>query len=433
MNNNKLFFLFPAIALLFLAGLSAFSQTKGEDYSELFGKVTDGRSGKALPFSSVSLSSSAISNVTNADGFFTLKIPASALNPESSFLRVSFVGYSAVNVPLTSFQGSSREKPFAISLERVSLELLPSMVKPYDAKGLFDEAFRRVKDNYSVENISMTGFYRERILKGSKYLAMNEAVVDILKTPYTSSREDKIGIFKGRGSVNYDSSDTLFVKLQGGPVSALDFDIVKNPFLGVYLRDAHTSYDFYLSERAYMNDRTFYVVSFKPKEIMAGKEILFRGRVYIDTASFAIGRFDVYENVENNPKASELFIKNKPSSLKVMIDEAHYIINYKIAEDGKWYLDYENLSLSFTAKKKRSLFKNRFTAASEMAVTDHKSGSFAISPESRLRGKDVLSEKVSSFTDDNFWGGYNIIEPDKSIDKIVEKIVKQLKKREEEK
>ena len=119
--------------------------------------------------------------------------------------------------------------------------------------------------------------------------------------------------------------------------------------------------------------------------------------------------------------------------MRVSIDEAHYVVNYKLSEDGKWYLDYVSLDLSFTSKRKGSLFKNHFSAKSELAVTDHKAGDFEIAPENRLKPKDVLSEKVVSFTDENFWGSYNIIEPDKSIDKIVGRIVRQLQKRESEK
>ena len=71
--------------------------------------------------------------------------------------------------------------------------------------------------------------------------------------------------------------------------------------------------------------------------------------------------------------------------------------------------------------------------SAEMAVTDYKPGKFDIEKENKLKFMDVLSEKFESFTDADFWGNYNIIEPDQSIDKIIGKIVKQLKKRESEK
>ena len=61
-----------------------------------------------------------------------------------------------------------------------------------------------------------------------------------------------------------------------------------------------------------------------------------------------------------------------------------------------------------------------------MAVTGHKTGDFTIEKDNQVKFKDVLSEKVSDFRDDAFWGDYNIIEPDQSIEVIIKKIIRQL-------
>ena len=64
-----------------------------------------------------------------------------------------------------------------------------------------------------------------------------------------------------------------------------------------------------------------------------------------------------------------------------------------------------------------------------MAVTDHKDGGIAIDPADRVKFKDILSDQVSDFADDNFWEDYNIIEPDQSIDVVIRRIVRQLNRR----
>jgi uncharacterized protein (DUF433 family) len=51
----------------------------------------------------------------------------------------------------------------------------------------------------------------------------------------------------------------------------------------------------------------------------------------------------------------------------------------------------------------------------------------------KIRGKlirptTILSEKASGFSDPRFWGAYNIIEPEKSIESAIKKIQKQLKR-----
>jgi hypothetical protein len=39
-----------------------------------------------------------------------------------------------------------------------------------------------------------------------------------------------------------------------------------------------------------------------------------------------------------------------------------------------------------------------------------------------------MMDKASGFSDPDFWGAYNVIEPEKSIEFAIKKIKKQLKK-----
>ena len=43
-----------------------------------------------------------------------------------------------------------------------------------------------------------------------------------------------------------------------------------------------------------------------------------------------------------------------------------------------------------------------------------------------------MSNKVQDFTDENFWGAYNIIEPDASIESVISRIIRQLNKRDKD-
>ena len=51
-----------------------------------------------------------------------------------------------------------------------------------------------------------------------------------------------------------------------------------------------------------------------------------------------------------------------------------------------------------------------------------------IDRDARVKFRDQMTEKVSAFTDENFWENYNVIEPDADIEAIIRKIVRQLKK-----
>ena len=76
----------------------------------------------------------------------------------------------------------------------------------------------------------LTGFYRELAQKGRRYINISEAVIDIYKTPYNETVEhDRVQIYRGRRLLSQKQSDTLAVKLLGGPNMAIYMDIVKNP------------------------------------------------------------------------------------------------------------------------------------------------------------------------------------------------------------
>ena len=51
----------------------------------------------------------------------------------------------------------------------------------------------------------------------------------------------------------------------------------------------------------------------------------------------------------------------------------------------------------------------------------------AIPYKAAFKQNHVFSDKVDNFTSDNFWGGYNIIEPTESLEHAVNKLKKQQK------
>lgn len=393
------------------------------DFQTVAGKVVDARSGRPLHYASINLVGTGISNVTNAEGFFTLKVGAET-SPEA-LLTVSYLGYATSTIKITDFSTGS-DKPLTIRLQPVSLTLNPALIRAQDPAELLTAALYRIKDNYPDRHVGMTAFYRELIKKGnSKYLTMNEAVLDIDKAPYESFQADRVGIYKGRGSQNYDSSDTLFIRYQGGIMSILEIDQAKNPFATVTIREVPFYYDLTNEPSVYQDDRMFYVISFNQKPMM--EDIYMRGKVFIDSESLAIAHVDMWMNVEGREDAVPIFLVKRPRNTRFMVESAAYSVNYKPV-DGKWYYDYAKMEVKFESRRKYALFKNHYTIMSEIAVTDHKAAPAVIEKDARVRFRDQLTEKVSAFTDDNFWENYNVIEPDTDIEAIIRKIVRQLKK-----
>ena len=65
-----------------------------------------------------------------------------------------------------------------------------------------------------------------------------------------------------------------------------------------------------------------------------------------------------------------------------------------------------------------------------MAITDWEldTDTKLASTKDRIKPSIVISDEAVGFSDPAFWGEYNVIEPEKSIESAIKKIQKQLEK-----
>lgn len=392
----------------------------------VYGKVTDSSDGNPLAYVSVTHVVSGVSNVSNSEGFFSLKLPME-VSPEDE-IRVSFLGYVTVTLSVEDFSESSPDKPHGIRLPLVSFTLDPAVIRSIEPLSLLMEAYDKVKDNYPSVTTGMTAFYREIIRRQSgRYLALSEAVLDINKASYTSFQSDRARIFKGRASTDYRAADSILIRFRGGVVAALDMDNVKNPFAGVWLREVERHYRFAMGEPVLRDGLFFYVVTFT--QIDGSEEILYSGRLYIESGSLAIGRIELSLNVKGREeKAAGIMVVKRPPDTRFYVTKADYAVNYKRFGDT-WHYDYSLMRINLSSRKGKSFFRNNYVITGEMAVTAHNEAPARIGADERIRFKDFLSEKVGDFRDDDFWGDYNVIEPDKSIDAVIRRIIRRLERR----
>ena len=115
----------------------------------------------------------------------------------------------------------------------------------------------------------LTGFNRETVQKGRRYINISEAIIDVYKTSYEdmTTTRDRVQVLKGRRLLSQKVSDTLGVKLAGGPTLSIYVDIVKNQDA---LLDMETLnyYDFFMEEPVQIDNRQQYVISFRPRVVL---------------------------------------------------------------------------------------------------------------------------------------------------------------------
>ena len=134
-------------------------------------------------------------------------------------------------------------------------------------------------------------------------------------------------------------------------------------------------------------------------------------------------------NITDKELASKMFVRKKPRNARVYPTDIAYRVDYR-EKNGKWYYGYSNVLLEFKINWDKKLFNSVYSMSCEMAVTDWEKNISGEVPKvkDRLKSSIILSEAAIGFSDPDFWGEYNIIEPEKSIESAIKKIQRQLKK-----
>lgn len=384
------------------------------------GKVVDSESRAPLVFASVSVKETNVAIVTNIDGEFTLKIGETSA---SKTLEVSFIGYKNKSIPLSELKENGGKN--VIALEAAPIPIKEIVVKPLDPVSIVEKAIANIGKNYESAPNLMTAFYRETIRKNRTYVSIGEAVVEVFKAPYDNDmRFDGARIYKGRKGTDVEKMDTVLFKLQGGPVSVLELDLAKNTE-SVLTRESMQNYNYSLTGVVEIDGRPHYVIDFvqKPSVEMP----LFMGSLFIEMDSYAISEAEFGFNLSDKEAAQSIFIKKKPLGMKVTPEIATYRTKYR-QQNGKWHFAYSRAEVKFKVDWNKKLFNTYYTTMSEIAVTDRTDQEvIKFAGKEKLRYNDVFSEKVSAFTDKEFWGEYNVIEPDQSIESAIRRLSKKLK------
>jgi len=389
------------------------------NYESFSGRVIDKISGKPVVFASIQLKGSNVGVVTNSDGDFIIKVPS---NKISGKLAITHLGYKNTEVDLARLNKSMN----VIQVEPASFPIEEVKIRTGDPEDLLRAAVKNRSLNYSDDPVMMTSFYRETIQQNRNYVAVAEAVIDIYKAPYYKTTEsDRSRIYKGRKSQDVKKMDTVIVKLQGGAYTALLLDIVKNPG-DILSQDLFEFYNYKLEGFNYINDRQAYIISFKQKENIS--EPLYEGKIYLDVDNLAIIGLDFKLNTENIQKATNLLVRKKPASMKIDILDANYMTKYREV-NGTWYLSYVRSELQLKCKWDKKLFSSTYTLMSEMAITDMNDKNInKLKLRESVRFSDIMAEQVSQFEDPDYWGDYNIIKPDESIETAINKLNRKLRR-----
>ena len=396
--------------------VSAKNTQHADSLVTLKGTVRDARTKRRLANVNVYVPGRDVGTITNGDGVFALKV-----NKEEAEGKLLFscIGYANCRMAWKDLRAGKDEA--TIYLNPVSRILGEVTVYGGDARSLVEEALKKIDLNYPLRQHLLDMFYRETIMKGSRFVGISEGVMDVVKDSYKrrSVLRDRVRMKRGRRLLSQKSRDTLAVKVQGGPMLSVYFDLMKNAD-AVFDSETMWHYSFRHEHVEMLDDRLHYVVSFRP--IVNLDYPLYSGLLYIDINTMCLSRAELSLDVSDKEKANKVLLQKKPSGLRFSTREASMVVAYR-RHGERACLDYIRSTIRFKCDWKRRLFSSAYTAVAEMVVVDADDNTQMSIPLSEsYSNKRLFSDEAEQNWDRDFWKDYNIIEPTESLEKAVTKL-----------
>jgi hypothetical protein len=382
------------------------------------GHIFDNQDKKPIPYASIGIQQENIGTITNADGFFIVKLPARFAGAS---LSVSHLGYQNQQIPIRLLD----EQRVDIFLERRVISIQEVIIRYVDPLALVKKAMQQRTINNSLAPVYLTTFYREGVLKNGRVLSYSEAVFKVYKSSVENNEQfDQVKLLKSRNIQNINQSDTFLLKLKAGVLASLQLDIVKS--VPTFLDESDfDSYTFAYADIVSYNAQNVYAITFEQKQHV--EEPLYTGTLYIDKESFAILGADFEINPKYLNQAASYLIVKKSRKLIVKLEKIKYAISY-MNYNGRYYLNHTRCDITLKTRTRNHLSSDDFSTFLETATcridTLH---------VTRFIKQDVIKPNVvfsdaKYVYDEAFWGDYNIIAPEEKLNVALSRITSKIEK-----
>lgn len=374
-------------------------------YKTIRGSVIDTKKGEPIPYCNIGIFGKAMGTMSNVNGDFVVKIPEEYI---SDTLIFSCMGYEAQYLPVLGFDDGYEQ----ITLKKKTYRLKSIDVVKYDPNLVLSLIRKNMGKNYDNDYSLFTTFYREMVQENEAYTDVSEAVLQVMKAPYSNDfKKDHVKFLKGRkGTVGESNSDIKF-KLKGGPYYITKIDIVKNreSFINPEFRHLYT-YDF--DGITLIDDRQAAIITFEP--IANLRDILFKGKIYVDVETWAISRIDFRYTRQSLKETRHTLIQKEPKGCRATPTHLGFTVQYKLV-DEKWYLFSAMSSMNVKIVNRKKKIKTHFKSTAEILVTNIEKGNFKhFTRQEIFRSNEIFTDKIVTY-DKLFWQNYNIIRPEQRL------------------
>jgi hypothetical protein len=250
---------------------------------------------------------------------------------------------------------------------------------------------------------------------------VSEAILQNFKPGYHSSAVDRVKIIKGRKNEDVSRNDSVVLKLKAGLNSMLMLDVIKN--IPDFLTGENTAdYHYRLADIVVEDGRDHYAIEFNPK---AGtlNEAIYSGRILIDNNDMAFKWIEFQVNPVHLELATQQYIVRKPPKMIVKLLEANYKVAFR-KTGSKYYLHMIQSETQFRIRNRRQLSGLVYNTKLEMAVMDIDTLNVSRFPQRETaKPLEFFTDQLGAY-DESFWGEYNFIAPDESLEKALVRLRK---------
>ena len=379
----------------------------------LEGRVLNAETEEPLAFASISVVGKRYGTVSNADGFFTFRLPAGIKNDT---LMCSYIGFDTYRQVLTAVP---EDEELIIRLAPTSLVLEEVVITPRDPEDYIRAAVDQIPENYLNERYRTIGYYSDYLKENDTYLSNVELIFEMNTPGYTADTTEKSQVRLLQGRIREDLGEMQFRKekreeesfdissIFDGPASVIQLDPVRD--LDTFLKEEYfNKFRYTLETPVTYQGRTLLVIRFQQKRKIDRQKV--NGKVYIDlrTNAFVAIEYDGYAKIP-------LLARPILFAMGIGIDKPTFskITRFRQLND-RWVVDNVLVEVDLEVTDKHMFKKNEhfhYKLESIFAATDVTVENVTDFPESECFDPDEDLEEQFPPRNDALWQQYNIVRP----------------------
>ncbi len=322
------------------------------------GKVLDSITEEPVVFATIRIKNRAIGVISNMDGTFSIP---ERFKTYGDTLEISSMGYENREIFISTLSQDKVHtiylRPSIVELPEAIVEAVRKRKKRISARKIVSRAIANIRNNYPIHPFSTIGYYRDYQLKNSKYINLNEAILDVfdagfLKPDLTNT---KTSIYDYRPNTDFDRDtladdmynysnkrkivDNAYLFNYGGNEFTIlrVHDAIRNYNVGSYSfvnrldQDLLNNHNFIRDENTYLRDEVLFKILFW-KKVDNHKAF---GTLFISPSDYAIHKMEytLYDLRKRKPEG----VLNKHNTSGQLLFEV--VTEYQ-KKESKMYLNY---------------------------------------------------------------------------------------------